>query len=149
MHSSCSQRRPINILVNILFKVVQEDRLPDHVAALIRAIGLLMVSKMYELTASDIAALITDKLNVVAQPLVSELAQERECLKALVADHSKHTLSLVEAANTACPSLHKFGEVHGELADEFTHQILSYGLLFLTFYRFPYTAGPPTSTAPT
>ena len=34
-------------------------------------------------------------------------------------------------------------------ADESTHQILSYGLLFLTFYRFPYTAGPPTSTAPT
>ena len=33
--------------------------------------------------------------------------------------------------------------------DEFTHQILSYGLLFLTFYRFPYTAGPLTSTAPT
>ena len=36
-----------------------------------------------------------------------------------------------------------------ESGDEFTHQILSYGLLFLTFYRFPYTAGPPTSTAPT
>ena len=33
--------------------------------------------------------------------------------------------------------------------DEFTQQILSYGLLFSTFYRFPYTAGPPTSTAPT
>ena len=33
--------------------------------------------------------------------------------------------------------------------DESTHQILSYGLLFLTFYRFPYTAGPLTSTAPT
>ena len=33
--------------------------------------------------------------------------------------------------------------------DESTHQILSYGLLFSTFYRFPYTAGPPTSTAPT
>src|SRR5580698_6426775 len=33
--------------------------------------------------------------------------------------------------------------------DESTHQILSYGLLFLTFYCFPYTAGPPTSTAPT
>ena len=33
--------------------------------------------------------------------------------------------------------------------DESTHQILSYGLLFLTFYRFPYTAGPPTSTTPT
>ena len=33
--------------------------------------------------------------------------------------------------------------------DESTHQILSYGLLFLTFYHFPYTAGPPTSTAPT
>ena len=31
--------------------------------------------------------------------------------------------------------------------DEFTHQILSYGLLFSTFYRFPYTAGPPTFTA--
>ena len=31
--------------------------------------------------------------------------------------------------------------------DESTHQILSYGLLFLIFYRFPYTAGPPTSTA--
>ena len=37
----------------------------------------------------------------------------------------------------------------GGTGDEFTHQILSYGLLFLTFYRFPYTAGPPTSTAPT
>ena len=34
-------------------------------------------------------------------------------------------------------------------ADEFTQQILSYGLLFLIFYCFPYTAGPPTSTAPT
>ena len=33
-------------------------------------------------------------------------------------------------------------------SDESTHQILSYGLLFLTFYHFPYTAGPPTSTAP-
>ena len=32
--------------------------------------------------------------------------------------------------------------------DEFTHQILSYGLLFLTFYHFPYTAGPLTSTVP-
>ena len=74
-----------------------------------------MVSKMYELTTLDIAALVTDKLNAVAQPLVLELAQERECLKALVTDHSKHTLSLVEAANTACPSLHKFGEVHREL----------------------------------
>ena len=29
-----------------------------------------------------------------------------------------------------------------------THQILSYGLLFLTFYHFLYTAGPPTSTTP-
>ena len=35
-----------------------------------------------------------------------------------------------------------------ENGDEFTQQILSYGLLFLTFYCFPYTAGPPTSTAP-
>ena len=33
--------------------------------------------------------------------------------------------------------------------DESTHQILSCGLLFLTLYRFPYTAGPPTSTVPT
>ena len=33
--------------------------------------------------------------------------------------------------------------------NESTHQILSYGLLFSTFYRFPYTAGPPTSTTPT
>ena len=33
--------------------------------------------------------------------------------------------------------------------DESTHQILSYGLLFLTFYHFPFTTGPPTSTAPT
>ena len=33
--------------------------------------------------------------------------------------------------------------------DESTHQILSYSLLFLTFYHFPYTAGPPTSTTPT
>ena len=33
--------------------------------------------------------------------------------------------------------------------DESTHQILSYGLLFLTFYHFPYTADPLTSTAPT
>ena len=32
--------------------------------------------------------------------------------------------------------------------DESTHQILSYGLLFLTFYHFLYTAGPPTSTTP-
>ena len=31
-------------------------------------------------------------------------------------------------------------------ADESTHLILSYGLLFLIFYRFPYTAGPPIST---
>ena len=30
--------------------------------------------------------------------------------------------------------------------DESTHQILSYGLLFSTFYHFTYTAGPPTST---
>ena len=30
--------------------------------------------------------------------------------------------------------------------DESTHQILSYGLLFLTFYHFPYTADPLTST---
>ena len=30
--------------------------------------------------------------------------------------------------------------------DESTHQILSYGPLFSTFYHFPYTAGPPTST---
>ena len=33
--------------------------------------------------------------------------------------------------------------------DESTHQILFYGLLFLTFYRFPYTAGPLTSTVAT
>ena len=33
-------------------------------------------------------------------------------------------------------------------ADESTHQILSYGLLFLTFYHFLYTAGPLTSTTP-
>ena len=42
---------------------------------------------------------------------------------------------------------HMRGLRHGT-GDESTHQILSYGLLFLTFYRFPYTAGPPTSTAP-
>ena len=30
--------------------------------------------------------------------------------------------------------------------DESTHQILSYGLLFSTFYHFPYTADPLTST---
>ena len=35
-----------------------------------------------------------------------------------------------------------------ENGDESTHQILSYGLLFSTFYHFPYTADPPTSTAP-
>ena len=34
-------------------------------------------------------------------------------------------------------------------ADESTHQILSYGLLLLTFYHFLYTAGSPTSTTPT
>ena len=33
--------------------------------------------------------------------------------------------------------------------DESTHQIRSYGLLFLTFYHFLCTKGPPTSTAPT
>ena len=33
--------------------------------------------------------------------------------------------------------------------DESTHQIPSNGLLFLTFYHFPYTADPLTSTAPT
>ena len=32
--------------------------------------------------------------------------------------------------------------------DESTHQILSYGLPFSTFYHFPYTADPLTSTAP-
>ena len=32
-------------------------------------------------------------------------------------------------------------------ADE-SHQILSYGLLFSTFYHFSYTAGPPTSATP-
>ena len=32
--------------------------------------------------------------------------------------------------------------------DESTYQIPSNGLLFLTFYHFPYTAGPPTSTTP-
>ena len=40
-----------------------------------------------------------------------------------------------------------FGVNHRN-GDESTHQILSYGLLFLTFYHFPYTADPPTSTAP-
>ena len=33
-------------------------------------------------------------------------------------------------------------------ADESTYQILSYGLLFSTFYCFLYTADPPTSTTP-
>ena len=33
------------------------------------------------------------------------------------------------------------------VGDESTHQIPSNGLLFSTFYHFPYTAGPPTSTA--
>ena len=33
--------------------------------------------------------------------------------------------------------------------DESTHQILSYDLLFLTFYHFPYTTDPPTCTTPT
>ena len=37
----------------------------------------------------------------------------------------------------------------GGTGDEPPHQIRSYTLLFLTFYRFPYTTGPPTSTAPT
>ena len=32
--------------------------------------------------------------------------------------------------------------------DESTHQIPSNGLLFLTFYCFPYTADPPTCTTP-
>ena len=32
--------------------------------------------------------------------------------------------------------------------DESTHQILSYGLLFSTFYHFPYTADPLTCTMP-
>ena len=32
--------------------------------------------------------------------------------------------------------------------DESTHQIPSNGLLFSTFYHFPYTADPPTSTMP-
>ena len=32
--------------------------------------------------------------------------------------------------------------------DESTHQTPSNGLLFLTFYHFPYTTGPPTSTMP-
>ena len=34
-------------------------------------------------------------------------------------------------------------------SNESTHQILSYGLLFLTFYHFPYTADPLTCTTPT
>ena len=33
--------------------------------------------------------------------------------------------------------------------DESTHQIPSNGLLFLTFYHFPYTPDPLTSTTPT
>ena len=32
--------------------------------------------------------------------------------------------------------------------DESTYQILSYGLLFSTFYHFLYTADPPTCTTP-
>ena len=43
----------------------------------------------------------------------------------------------------------EFKGEHVHSSDESTHQILSYGLLFLTFYHFPYTAGPPTSTVPT
>ena len=37
------------------------------------------------------------------------------------------------------------GLQHGT-GDESTHQILSYGLLFSTFYRFLYTTDPPTCT---
>ena len=35
----------------------------------------------------------------------------------------------------------------GDHSDESTHQIPSNGLLFSTFYHFPFTADPPTSTA--
>ena len=38
--------------------------------------------------------------------------------------------------------------VHHGTTDESTHQILSYGLLFSTFYNFPATADPPTCTTP-
>ena len=47
-----------------------------------------------------------------------------------------------------CRRSHWHGACCRICGDESTHQILSYGLLFLTFYRFPYTAGPPTSTVP-
>ena len=36
--------------------------------------------------------------------------------------------------------------VQKRYSDEPTHQILSYGLLFLLFYPFPYTTDPPTCT---
>ena len=45
--------------------------------------------------------------------------------------------------------LSRLPTVNHHPADESTHQIPSNGCLFSTFYHFPYTADPPTSTAPT
>ena len=56
--------------------------------------------------------------------------------------HSKEHTELISAE-------FELGQLWDEYGDESTHQILPYGLLFSSFYRFPYTAGPLTSTAPT
>ena len=89
-----------DLLGNILLKLPWEGQIPDHIASTIKVVRLLLVSKLNENTEPDHIALVTDKLLAANQKITEDLAQEWDFFKATVIKQSKHTLKIVEAANT-------------------------------------------------
>ena len=72
----------------------------------------------------------------VTTPLNPDRVEELLCKYGIVSNWSHIITGLQEGFDV---------RIHG---DKSTHQIPSNGLLFSTFYHFPYTADPPTSTVP-
>ena len=98
-------------LANTLFKISWEDKIPEQVVASIRAVGLLVVSKLNDDFSMGLAALISDKLNGVFQLFTSAMTQEQNYFKASIVEQASYTLKLVEATNNTCPLLQKIDGV--------------------------------------
>ena len=79
--------------------------------ASIRAVGLLVVSKLNDDFSMGLAALISDKLNGVFQLFTSAMTQEQNYFKASIVEQASYTLKLVKATNNTCPLLQKIDGV--------------------------------------
>ena len=85
-------------LANILFTTALENKLPDHLASTIKVVGFLITNKLTQSISTDLKGKITEKMLTISQLIMDEIDQECGFLKATTAEHSKHALTISDAA---------------------------------------------------